>query len=273
MRRLTRALAIALAAAAALLPVPLAAGSGVPDDVVTGEILGGWNTKNGTRMAALRLTLAPGWKTYWRAPGDAGIPPSFDWSGSDNLRGVSYHWPSPTIFSSYGMRTVGYKDELVLPIELHPKVPGTPISLNGRIDLGVCETICMPARISVAAQLDGKGKSDSAIQAALASRPVSGARAGVESVTCDLSQISDGLHLAARITMPRLGGRETVLVETGDPRIWVSEPESDRKGRGLQVSADLVPPNGQPMALDRSAIRFTIIGDRQAVDIRGCAAN
>ncbi len=45
---------------------------------VTGQVLEGWVRADGTRMAAVQLDLEPGWKTYWRAPGDAGIPPSFD---------------------------------------------------------------------------------------------------------------------------------------------------------------------------------------------------
>ncbi|MFY8145805.1 MAG: protein-disulfide reductase DsbD domain-containing protein, partial [Rhodobacter sp.] len=63
------------------------------DDLLSAEVLPGWRTEQGTHMAALRLTLAPGWKTYWRSPGDAGIPPLFNWSGSQNLSGVRVHWP------------------------------------------------------------------------------------------------------------------------------------------------------------------------------------
>lgn len=253
----------------ATFPLTAPAG-GVPDDVVQAAILGGWTTGNGTRMAALHLKLAPGWKTYWRAPGDSGIPPSFNWSASDNLRGVSYHWPRPEVFTSYGVRSIGYEDELVLPIELHPNAPGEEISLHGEIDLGVCETICMPARVTVQATLNGDGQSDPAIHQALADRPRPANRAGVGRVTCDLEPISDGLRLEAEIDMPRLPGEEVAMIEAGDPRIWVSEPEVSREGDALLLVADLVSPNGKPMALDRSAIRFTVIAGTNAVDIRGC---
>ena len=54
-------------------------------------------------MAAVEIRLAPGWHTYWRVPGEAGIPPRFDWSGSQNLAAVAYEWPRPEIIVSYGI--------------------------------------------------------------------------------------------------------------------------------------------------------------------------
>ena len=86
------------------------------DRVVQAEVLPGWRTENGDHMAALRITLNPGWKTYWRAPGDAGIPPLLDWSGSGNLESAEVTWPTPEVFSQNGMRSIGYTEELVLPV-------------------------------------------------------------------------------------------------------------------------------------------------------------
>jgi DsbC/DsbD-like thiol-disulfide interchange protein len=266
-----RVLCLALALFATVQPA--SAGGTSASQIVSGQVLGGWETANGTRMAALRLDLAPGWKTYWRAPGDAGIPPSFNWKGSDNLRGVSYHWPRPDVFESFGMRTVGYKDSLILPIELHPRTEGAAIRLKGEMDFGVCETICVPAHLSFDMVLDGSGASDPVIRAALADGPRSATRAGVSDVDCQIAPISDGIRLTASIRMPALSGTEVAIVEAGDPRIWVSEPETRRKGDRLEVVAELVPPGGQPMALDRSAVRFTVIGSGNAVDIRGCSTN
>ncbi|MDV7142224.1 protein-disulfide reductase DsbD family protein [Tropicimonas sp. TH_r6] len=263
-------LRILLAALVGLVPPIAQAGSAPPENVVQAEILGGWTTGDGTRMAALHIRLAPGWKTYWRAPGETGIPPHFDWSGSENLRGVRYHWPSPRIFDAYGARTIGYAEELVLPIELYPEQAGAPIRLRGDVDLGICETICMPASLKLDARLQGDGGSDPKIHKALASQPRPARRAGVNGVSCDLEPISDGLRLEATIEMPRLPGEEIALVEAGDPRIWVSQPMVKRQGSALHVEADLVPPNGKPMALQRSALRFTVIAGANAVDIRGC---
>lgn len=271
MFRLIRRIAIASLALASLPFGPLFAQSGVPRDVVRAEMLAGWQTDRGTRMAALKLTLAPGWKTYWRAPGDAGIPPTFDWSGSRNLAGVALHWPTPEVYETYGMRTIGYADDVVLPIEFRPSRPDAPIRINAQMELGVCETVCIPAELSFSAELDGSGAMDPVIRAALAERPISAARAGVERVECQLSAIEDGLQLDARISMPRIGRSELALVEAGDPAVWVSEPQVARQGGTLHVRADLVPPPGAVLAVDRSALRFTVLGSSRAVDIRGCS--
>ena len=92
-------------------------------------------------------------------------------------------------------------------------------------------------------------------------------------VRCSISPIRDGVQLRASITMPALPGEEIAIVEAGDPRIWVSEPEATRKGGKLDVVADLVSPGGKSMALNRGALRFTVLGGGHAVDIRGCTAN
>ena len=117
-----------LAAVAALAPQLVAAEALTQDQILSAALLPGWQTSNGSRMSALRLDLAPHWKTYWRSPGDAGIPPEFDWSGSDNLAGVRLHWPRPQVFDLNGMQSIGYKKHLVLPLELtavDPAKPGT----------------------------------------------------------------------------------------------------------------------------------------------------
>ncbi len=89
-------------------------------DIAQVALLPGWRTNRGTHMAALQISLAPGWKTYWRAPGDAGIPPAFNWQGSQNLQSVELHWPTPKIFDLNGMLTLAYEGTVVIPIEISP---------------------------------------------------------------------------------------------------------------------------------------------------------
>lgn len=130
-----------------------AAGNGdatLPPGVAEAQLLPGWQTGDGRRVAALKLVLEPGWKTYWRSPGDAGVPPLFDWSGSENLAGVTFHWPRPDVFESAGMRTLGYHDVMVLPFEARPVRADQPISLSATVDLGVCEDICVPVHLEIA---------------------------------------------------------------------------------------------------------------------------
>ncbi|MEL7014329.1 MAG: protein-disulfide reductase DsbD domain-containing protein, partial [Pseudomonadota bacterium] len=65
------------------------------EDAIEARLLTGWRAADGSHIAALQIDLAPGWTTYWRAPGDAGIPPYFDWHASENLSSVDVEWPSP----------------------------------------------------------------------------------------------------------------------------------------------------------------------------------
>jgi len=266
-----------LAICATLLALAGAAPAGTygatPDNVIRAEVLPGWATPRGTRMAALRLTLAPGWKTYWRAPGETGIPPQFDWAASENLARVTLHWPSPSVFNTGGLRTIGYKHELVLPIEITPRDASRPVKLAAAVDLGVCEHICVPASLSFAAQLAGEGRHDPAIQAALDARPLSAREAGLGRVTCAVEPISDGLRVTARIPERGTGGRQVAVIEPGNPRIWASETETRRAAGALWATADLVPPAGKPFALSRKALRVTLLGGARAIDIQGCAAN
>ncbi|WP_233193008.1 protein-disulfide reductase DsbD domain-containing protein [Acidimangrovimonas sediminis] len=225
---------------------------------------------DGHRMAALKLTLAPGWHTYWRAPGDAGIPPSFDWSKSTNLKAVAIHWPVPRTFDLGGLRSIGYEGGLVLPIELTPKAAGKPIALEAQIDIGVCKDICLPASLSLRADLSGPGKKGGAIRGALTDGPESAAKAGVKDVSCTVAPSADGLALTARLRMPPLPGKELTVVELPDPAIWVSEAKTTRQGDTLTAVADIVPPS-KSFALDRSQLTITVLGQGRAVELHGCA--
>lgn len=262
---------LVLAAFGATLQPGLAGTYGSPplDNVAKVEILPGWS-EGGQHVAAISISLAPGWKTYWRAPGDAGIPPSFSWQGSRNLAGLRFHWPVPHVFEINGMRPVGYKDKVVFPIALTPSRPGDPILLKGQLSLGVCRDVCMPLTVDIDANIPPGGAADPRISTALGDRALTGAEAGVTSAICDVTPIDDGLRLNVRLAIPRQGRHEMVVVETGTPTVWVSESKSSRSGNVLTANADLVPPDGKPFALDRSEVRITVIGDDRAVDIHGC---
>lgn len=262
--------ALTLAALMALTAPPAKAAT--QDEVLSASILPGWRAADGTHMAALRLALAPHWKTYWRSPGEAGIPPAFNWSGSDNLGSVKIHWPRPTVFHLNGMQTIGYLTDLVLPLEITAIDPSKPIQLRATVDLGVCKDICMPAALNLSADLPAPGAPDAAIKAALNARPDTGVEAGLTQISCQVDPISDGLRVTATILIPAIGGVETVVLEPGQDAIWVSEAQSARAGHSLTATADFVPTSGAPFALDRSAMLVTVLGQDRAVEILGCPA-
>ncbi len=264
------ALTAALSAALAALPTASPAQE-VSENIVSATLRAGWRTGTGTQMAALELTLAPGWKTYWRAPGEAGIPPEFDWTGSQNIRSVAVHWPSPEVFDLNGMRTFGYRETLVLPIEFRPADAGRPVEVRARIDLGVCDDICVPMTVSVAGELATGAAPDPVIRAALADMPEPAAKAGLSAATCAAAPIRDGLRLTSRLDMPALGPEEIAVVELADRTVWVSSADTRREGGELIATADLVPAGAKPFTLDRSSVRITVFGSAgRVVEVQGC---
>lgn len=115
------------------------------------RLIAGGQDKNssGFVRAGIEVRLTRGWHTYWRYAGDAGIPPRFDWTGSVNLKAAEVRWPAPTrIHVEDGIESIGYKDAVVLPLRLHPQDPSKPIMLRLKLDLGVCEKICIPATVN-----------------------------------------------------------------------------------------------------------------------------
>jgi DsbC/DsbD-like thiol-disulfide interchange protein len=261
---------IAALVGAALPPGASRAEDGLPDDLVRAEVIGGWTMPDGTRIAALHLTLAEGWKTYWRSPGEAGIPPRFDWTGSRNLAGVDFHWPVPQVFDLNGFRVLGYRHELVLPFTVTPAKTGAPVSVAAAVELGVCEDVCVPVTVDVRADLPDTTVPVAVIQTALSRQPRDGADAGLTSATCRVDPLRDGLRLTATLAIPAPGADEFAVIETADPTVWVSPPQVTRAGGTLTAVADLVPSTAEPFALDRSGVRITLFGGGRAVQIDGC---
>ena len=239
-------------------------------DVLAAAILPGAQMASGHYMAGLDLTLAPEWKTYWRAPGETGIPPQFDWSGSQNVASVRLHWPSPQVFILNGMQSIGYHNALLLPLEVTPTDPAKPVALHLQMQLGICKDICMPATVILTQPLGGG--SDIRIAAALKQGPITAAKAGLADIACHVAPIKDGLHVSADLDLPAQGAPETVVFETADKTVWVAEATASRDGRILTAAADFVPTNGAPFALERDGVTVTIIGQDHSVEIVGCPA-
>jgi len=268
-RMIVKSIATLFLLAASLVgPAPTRAGS----DMVQVSILPGWRMADGTHMAALKFTLENGWKTYWRAPGEAGIPPRFDWNGSRNLDSVSVEWPTPKQTLTNGMHTIGYEHDLVLPVRLTPAQGGQPILLRAQIEIGVCSDICVPVSKAVMMDLPSdQTRPDPQIAAALAARPYSAAEAGVSRVACRITPIDGGLRVLAEVDMPVMGKNEVVVLETDNPSLWVTQPQSSRKGNHLRAEADIFHAEGRGFMLNRAGLRITILSSGDAVDIRGCS--
>jgi len=101
----------------------------------------------------LQFRMRPGWKIYWRSPGDAGYPPQVDWSGSENLARAELQWPVAHRFSLFGLETFGYSGEVVLPVVAHLAQPGRPLAIEAKVGYLTCKEICIPREATLALAL------------------------------------------------------------------------------------------------------------------------
>jgi len=124
-------------------------------------------------LGGIGFQLQPGWKTYWRTPGDSGVPPRFDFSKSDNVEAVTVLWPAPTKFDDgAGGNSLGYHDQVVLPLRIVAKNTDKPVTLRADVNYAVCEKLCIPVEASVELGFNSVASTeDSALFAALDTVP------------------------------------------------------------------------------------------------------
>lgn len=239
------------------------------DEVIQVEVRPGWRDADGRHVAGIAFTLEQGWKTYWRSPGSTGIPPRFTWEGTRNAEGVALHWPTPSAFLTAGYPSLGYTESFVLPLTVQAGEAAGPITLRGTMEIGVCLDICLPVKLDFDAVLPPVGAPDAEIAAALERRPVR----GEGDVTCSVRPSDSGVMLTAQIPLGApLGNTETVAVELREAqdRVWITDTDVVRQGAVLQTATEFMVPGDASVSFDRSALRFTVVGARGAVEYFGC---
>ncbi|HEY7247165.1 MAG TPA: protein-disulfide reductase DsbD domain-containing protein [Xanthobacteraceae bacterium] len=95
--------------------------------------------------AGIEIRIQPGWHTYWRYPGDAGVPPRFDFAGSRNLESATVQWPVPRRIEEQGLTVIGYTSDVIFPLVVVPQHRGEPVTVRLKLEYAVCEKLCVPA--------------------------------------------------------------------------------------------------------------------------------
>ena len=122
--------------------------------------------------AGLEIALDPGWHTYWRDPGDTGVPPTFDFSGSDNVKSAKVLWPAPESFpDGAGGTSIGYVGRVTLPLLVTPNDAAKHSVLQVKLNYAVCGNLCVPVDATLQLALDGRGAEEAAIEKAQARVP------------------------------------------------------------------------------------------------------
>lgn len=267
-------LALALGAAVALPAFsPLSAQSIVSkgQSFVSVDLIPGSLDASGTRTIGLSLRMAEEWKTYWRSPGQAGIPPTIDWSASENLASAVVRWPMPEIYESFGMQTVGYAEQVTLPVELTPKDPAQPIGVAVSLLLGVCREICVLEETSVAGVIPPDlAEGADYVAMALDNVPAPGAAQGMQSATCRIAGSGETRKFEATLAFADPVGDATVLIE-GPEGAWFHATETRIDGAEVHVTSDLTL-LFDDVWITRDGVRMTLLADGWAADIQGCEA-
>src|SRR5438876_1707858 len=147
---------VALGFAATLLASSLATGARAEDaspwqrDGHSAVRLLAGSRSGAVLLGGIAFQLQPGWKTYWRSPGDSGVPPRFDFSKSENIEAVTVLWPAPMKFDDgAGGHSLGYKNQIVLPLRIVAKNADKPVTLRAGVNFAVCEKLCIPVDANV----------------------------------------------------------------------------------------------------------------------------
>ena len=92
----------------------------------------------------LYFKLDPGWKIYWKYPGKARYPPDIDWKDSNNIKNLEILWPKPKKFEILGMQSIGYSNNIILPVKVSLSKNNELVVANFNIDYLTCNKICVP---------------------------------------------------------------------------------------------------------------------------------
>jgi DsbC/DsbD-like thiol-disulfide interchange protein len=236
------------------------------------RLLAGGRDKNvsNSLRAGIEIRLTRGWHTYWRYAGDAGIPPQFDWSGSDNLEKAELLWPAPArIPVEDGIESIGYKDGVVFPLRLHAKDASKPIALRLKLDFGVCEKICIPASAKLALDIPpSSGKSLPALDAAETRVPVKAqlGAAGTLRVLKGTLERGHTPRVLVEVAVPL--GKSFDLFAEGPDEAWALPlPKRidvmDGRAR-FAVPVDGAPAGGSPTP---STLRLTLVAGDEAIEV------
>jgi DsbC/DsbD-like thiol-disulfide interchange protein len=212
-------------------------------------------------LAGIEITLDQGFKTYWRNPGDSGLPPRFDWSASENLAGIEVRWPAPSRHEDAAGVAYVYGKKVVLPVLVTARDADKPVRLVLAAEYGVCKDICIPAHANLSLDLTGVGSDRGAIEGALAKVPVAQAL-GAQT---DLSVLSvapvsqDKPALSVTVRSP--AGAKPALFAEGPENWYFSSSLPDDAGR-FTVTVEEKPKEASgPISL-----RLTLVAGGKAVE-------
>ena len=218
---------------------------------------------DGSGQAGFQIELSPGSITYWRDPGDAGVPPTFDFSRSTNVASAEVDFPAPgRIAESDGSEAFGYQRGVVFPIRVQAADPSRPVTLALDANYAVCEKICLPARAALELNLP-KGVATPYAAEIDAARRLIPKREDAAALGIDLTAMRERNW---RLCLPvESGVRRDLFVEP--PAGWWLTAKSQEAEAGRDCFA-LVLREAPADAAFPAEVRATITGGEGAVETK-----
>jgi DsbC/DsbD-like thiol-disulfide interchange protein len=227
----------------------------------------GQNGDSPILRAGLEIKLSEGWKTYWRYPGDSGVPPRFDFLRSDNIDAVEVLWPAPHRFTDEGDNSIGYVTDVVMPLRIKPRDPNKPVTLRLRLDYAICQKLCVPADASAELRISGRSTShDSALAAAEARvpKPTTLGADGPLAIRAVRREDDAG---KARVIVDLAAPEAAELFAEGPTRDWALPLPEPMPGaptglRRFAFALDGLPPGASP---NGALLTLTLVSGGQAI--------
>lgn len=232
-------------------------------------VSGANNNGDAHLRAGIEIKMQPGWKTYWRYPGDSGVPPHFDFSGSENLKTATVLYPAPHLFTDETGQSLGYKDRIIFPLVISPQQPGKPVRLRLKADYAVCEKLCVPAEGRAELTLTpGDSSQDSALAAAEARVPkqVTAAQLGLT-----VRRTNNGTKPLVAVDLGAPAGNPIDLFVEGPTPQWAlpipKRSQTAPAGRAqFSFELDGLPPGVDPKG--QVDLTFTVVTGERAVEVK-----
>ena len=219
-------------------------------------------------LGGIGFQLQPGWKTYWRTPGDSGVPPRFDFSKSENIEAVTILWPAPTKFDDgAGGHSLGYKNQIVLPLRIVAKNADKPVTLRAGINYAVCEKLCIPVEANTELAFASVASTeDSALFAALDTVPKPASIGDPNPLT--IRDVTRDGKSSVLVDVATPDAREVSLFVEGPTPDWalpvptLLEPSPPGVKR-FSFELDGLPPGAKP---EGAALKLTLVGGDRAYE-------
>lgn len=268
MSRLRFACLSTLAALALAAPAHAAIGDWVEGEHMRLRLVA-THMEDGTLAGLIEMDLERGWKTYWRSPGDAGIPPRFDFSGSTNASGAAVEFPPPERSDDGFAASNVYHDRVALPVRFSASTASEPARITLSADLGVCEEVCLPVSVKAVLDVPADDRDDAAdglIREARAALPGPGRPGEFEILR--LRRVAGNDRLPVFEADIRAGGADDMLLFAETPADWYPAPPTaaGSNAEGITRFRFAVDRKSATTPIDGAEIRLTLSGGEAATE-------